>query len=86
MWPTFLLLGDPRPRGPGVEPEASRPLRRNLPLPVLATGSLDGRGRGRPSAGQRGRGAALLPLRHAEGVLERTVGEGLRQVPISTKT
>lgn len=41
---------------------------------------MDGRGRGRPSAGKRRRGAALLPLRHAAGVLERPSRESLRQV------
>lgn len=41
---------------------------------------MDGRGCGRPSAGKRRRGAALLPLRHAAGVLERPFRESLRQV------
>ena len=75
-----LPEGDPGPCGPGVESKASRPVRRNLPFPVLATRPLDGCRRGRPSAGQRGRSAALLPLGHTSRVLERPVGEGLRQV------
>lgn len=72
--------GDPWPCGTGVESKASRPVRGNLPLPVLATRPLDGCGCGRPSASQRGWSAALLPLGHGARVLERPVGEGLCQV------
>lgn len=63
-----------------MESEAPRPVRGYFSLPVLATRPVDGRGCGRPSAGKRRRGAALLPLRHAAGVLERPFRESLRQV------
>lgn len=63
-----------------MESEASRPVRGYFSFPVLATRPVDGRGCGRPSAGKRRRGAALLPLRYAAGVLERPFRESLRQV------
>lgn len=75
-----LPPGHPRPRGTRMEPEAPRPVRGYFSFPVLAARPVDGRGCGRPPAGQRGRGAALLPLRHAAGVLERPFRESLRQV------
>lgn len=46
---------------------------------VLAVRRVGGRGDRRPSAGQRRR-ADVCPLSGGEGVLERSVGEGLRQV------
>lgn len=61
-----------------MEPEASRPVCGYFSFPVLAARPVDGRGRGRPPAGQRGRGAALLPLRHPTGVLECSFRESLR--------
>ncbi len=78
--PHPILPGDPWPCGPGVESKESQPVRRNLPFPVLATWPLDGCCCGRPSAGQWGWSAALLPLSNATRVLERPAGEGLRQV------
>lgn len=86
--PFHLLLssfpGDPWPCGTGVESKAPRPVRGNLPFPVLATWPLGGCGCGRPSASQRGWSAALLPLGHTARVLERPVREGLCQVrPLS---
>ncbi|XP_059932625.1 calpain-5-like isoform X3 [Gadus macrocephalus] len=71
--------GDPGPPAAGVEPQAAGPLRGPLPVPLLAAGWLDGGRGGRPAAGGPRRGTALLPLCHAQGVLECPVGEGLCQ-------
>lgn len=78
--PFLLLPGDPWSHRSGVESEASWPVCRNFSFPVLEAGPLDGCRRGRPFAGQWGWSAALLPLSNTTGVLERPVGEGLRQV------
>lgn len=72
--------GYPGPRGTRMESEASGPVCGYFSFPVLATRPVDRRGCGRPSAGKQRRGAALLPLRHAAGVLERPFRESLRQV------
>ncbi|XP_056431633.1 calpain-5-like isoform X2 [Gadus chalcogrammus] len=71
--------GDPGPPAAGVEPQAAGALRGPLPVPLLAAGWLDGGSGGRPAAGGPRRGTALLPLCHAQGVLECPVGEGLCQ-------
>lgn len=77
----FLLsLGDSRSQRSRVESQESRPLRWHLSFSILAARPLDGRRGGRPSSCQQGWNAALLPLGHAAGVLECSVGEGLRQV------
>jgi len=82
----FLSLsGYSRPRGPGMEPKASGSVRGNLPFPLLAPWSLDGCCGGWPSASQRGRGAAILPLCDTKRVLERPAGESLRQVSRTRK-